>query len=147
MIEQGNRYFVRQTFIHPLTYEEIPAGKVFLISNYKDRARADTHFDAIATDRYRYLYDWNIEADKKKLLVAASQPPGYTIYSAVVAPGKKYRLNATVHTKVRHYVETTLRWARGGERIKCNIFLRHGELYAYLRWGLKEESIRLREMD
>ena len=75
LIEKGKNFFVRQTYNGIIKTGDM-TERQFIFSHYPNISLALDHFGAIENDRFRYVYDWNNEEHRKKLLIAASQPSG-----------------------------------------------------------------------
>ncbi len=75
-LKKGYKFFVRQTFHRAKDPFENKLSGTFLFCHYDNYFSAKEHFDALATDLYRYLYNWNNGEDREKLKLAASQPEG-----------------------------------------------------------------------
>jgi hypothetical protein len=146
IVNDGHNYFVRQTFIAPFEKGYPAPGKAFLITHYRDAKKAQAHYDAIPLDPHRHIYNWNIEYEKQKLLLASGQPTGYKIYSAVMVKGASRVLNAEAQPIIRRHVEHSLRWAKGGQPIKCNIYLEFGEIAVHVKWGIHEARLKLADI-
>ena len=73
----GKKYFVRQAVLCT------GSSKQFMFTHYHDIAFAQEHMGAIEHDPYRYLYQWDDEDHRRRLLMAATQPQGYVIWAAV----------------------------------------------------------------
>ena len=104
-VEEGHRYFVRQTFNRGKdAFDENNKG-CFLFCHYTDYTNAKEHFDALKNDVHRFLYDWEDEDHKKKLRMAASQPQGYKIYTNTFMPDWEKHITDRIKQKIRTYIQ------------------------------------------
>ncbi|NSL90404.1 hypothetical protein [Chitinophaga solisilvae] len=84
LLEDGFSLFVRQSFPEGFNSADVNTKEVFLITPYKDIASANAHFQTIRFDRRKYIYRSHHQEEVDKLYTAASQPPGYRIYVALI---------------------------------------------------------------
>ena len=83
-IKAGHKFFVRQTYKRGIDHFDDTQKGAYLISHYNDINKATMHFEALKFDGNRYLYDISKEEDLQRLKIAAQQPNGYKIYSALL---------------------------------------------------------------
>ena len=147
LTEHGKIFFVRQTFLRAKDpFDENTKGH-FLISHYNNLTTAMDHYGAISYDGNRFLYDWTKEEHRDKLIVAASQPKGYKIYSTVFKPDWEKHITGRMKDKMRMYVKK-LGWKPlPGEGLTTNYELQFGELYIRLRYGTREAKIKFEEIE
>lgn len=145
-IKAERTYFVRQEFPRGIRDEE--NIRVFLFSHYPDIAFAKEHYGAIAHDSSRKLYNWADEQDREKLLIAASQPTGYKIFSSLVVPDWKERAERLLTQQVRRFVSGKLEWhPRRSEKVTFDLFIQFGDLYARLYLRNEELRVKLEEIE
>src|SRR5689334_19256398 len=82
-VAKGRKYFVRQTFNRAKDHFDEGIKGYYFFSHYDNLAEAQEHYDAIAHDPNRFLYDWNDIEHRSKLEIAASALPQYKIYTGV----------------------------------------------------------------
>jgi hypothetical protein len=146
LIQAGHTHFVRQTYPRGRKDVHDPVGATFLISHYTDGYRAQTHYDALAHDPHRFLYHIANEEHLKKLNMAAVQPPGYTIYSPLMA--QPWKPNAEMAASIRSYISEKMNWTPGrNEMVKADLFTRFGELFINLKYGNHEIKVPLEEIE
>jgi hypothetical protein len=146
LIMAGKCYFVRQTYKRgiPVGYEGIKGA--FLLTHYEDLSRAQVHYDAIAADPNRFLYDSSKAEHFKKLENAATQPKGYLIYEALLQdvwkPGQK------VAAQINRFINTTLPWKPGrNDGVNAKIFLQFGVLFITLKYRDEEIKVPFSEIE
>jgi hypothetical protein len=147
MVEDGNRYFVRQTFSRArVPFDEGIKG-CYLFCHYKEYSHAKEHFDALNTDTERFLYDWEIEEHRKKLEIAASAPPGYRIYTNTFVPDWERHLTDKVKRSVRAYINKQ-GWKPGREEgVDISFYPHFGEVMIILRFKRQEVRINFEEIE
>lgn len=146
-VKTGKVYFVRQTFKRGIV-EGLSLIGAFQIFHYPDLPAAQAHYNAIANDGNRYLYDWNKEEDKTRLLKAASQPFGFRVYANVLEKDWERFISKPLKLKIRNYIENRLGWSPGGsETVAFSIFSQFGDLYAHLRLRGREAKVKLQEIE
>jgi hypothetical protein len=139
LLENGFTLFVRQSY---------PAGKddtgacreTFLITPYKDIGEANMHFQHIRFDRRKYIYQAHHPEEIEKLYKAASQPPGYKIYAALLQR-ERWEPPHHVAAAVKRYISLKTKWPPG--EVTADLFLHYGELYFTLKYGDEEIKVPL----
>jgi hypothetical protein len=89
LLENGFTLFVRQSYPAGSASTDTAIKETFLITPYKDIGEANQHYQQIRFDRRKYIYQAHHPEEIDKLLVAASQPPGYKVYVAPPVEIKK----------------------------------------------------------
>lgn len=123
------RYYVRSTYARGTD----PASKevVLLMSHYHELPEAERHYNAIAHDPHRKLYNAAVEADLAKLKIAASQPAGYKIYSKIIVPESEQKATRLYKEETKRYLYSKTNWdLKGRITIYPKMFIQLGELYA-----------------
>ena len=146
-LKEGQRYFVRQDFPRARSAFDEGIRGYFLLCHYADYFRAKEHFDTLVQDPFRFLYDWEEEEHRKKLLVAASSPKGYRIYTNTFLPDWERHLTTRIHQKIRAYVKS-LGWKpRSGEGVEPVFYPHFGEVYIRLKMGKREVRVKFEEIE
>ena len=146
-VAKGHSYFVRQTFYRdsPLFSEKIKGS--FLISHYDSRTTAMDHYGAISYDKGRHLYDWNNPRDRERLMVAASGPEGYRIFSTVFKTDWEKPVATRIKDKLRMYIKK-LGWnPHRDEGVTTNYELQFGELYLRIKYAGREAKVKFEEIE
>lgn len=146
-LKAGNRYFVRQSFPRARDHFDEGIRGYFLFCHYENYFLAKEHFDALPHDPYRYLYDWETETDRNKLLIAARKPEGFRIYTNTFMPDWERHLTSRLHQKIRGYVNR-LGWKpKKGEAIQPQFYPHFGEVYVRLAFGSREVRVKFEEIE
>lgn len=146
LIKAGNVYFVRQTYRRGLDIFDESNRGAFLLSHYTDAVKAQVHYDAIAHDGNRFIYDANNDEQLKKLEIAAGQPQGFRVYSPLLE--KEWKPSGLLSDKIRHYVSANLLWTPGrNDTVKADLFVRFGELFITLKHRMQEIQVPLSEIE
>jgi hypothetical protein len=142
--KQGNKYFVRQ-YYHRGIGGENGFKIAFLFSFYTDLSKAQIHYDAIATDKYRFLYNTEDSDHMKRLEIAALSGHKFGIYLPILA--NQWKPDAYASEKIKHYVINKLGWgSRGYTRVQADLIIQFGELFLVLRLSIHEVKIPLSEL-
>lgn len=146
LAEAGNRYFVRQHYPRGHNGSANLRGS-FVFSHYDQYFGAKEHLDVLAQDPYRKLYDWHHEADRRRLLLAASQPPGFRVYANLFAEQWQRQLTPLLKDRIRRYV-AGLGWnVPGSEAIEPRFFPHFGEVFVSLQYGSREVRVNFEEIE
>lgn len=145
MIRQGVVYFVRSTFTRGLDKN---AKGAFLISHYHDRAEAERHYNAIAPDQHRFLYNATIPVQLEKLKMAAAHPEGYNVCSKIMIPGIENRISAIFREHTKRYLHQHTNWElKGRVTITPFLYFQLGELYTRIVFNGDEIRIKFDELE
>ncbi|WP_126244442.1 hypothetical protein [Chitinophaga rhizosphaerae] len=138
LLAAGHRWFVRQQYprgMHP------SLKAAFLISAYRNIGEARAHFEAIADDPQRRVYDGNDAADRERLFAAAAQPDGYAIYVGLLAK-RKWSPDPATGAAIKQYVRAHTNWKPDRkENLHVSLFIQFGELFLTLK--TKQEEIKI----
>lgn len=146
MIQQGNLYFVRQAYARGYDHFETGVKGIYLFSHYRDREMADKHYK-ILKDQGAAFYDVNIQEDKEKLYIAADQPVGYRIYSALLK-AKKWEPTPQLGPKIKQYIRLDTKWKLDrSDTVRVDLFIQFGELFLKLRKGPDEIKVPLSDVE
>ena len=140
-------FFVRQSFLRGRQSFEKDIKGCFIISHYEHLNTALDHFGAIAYDPNRYLYNWNEPAHREKLLIAASQPPYYKIYSTVFKPDWDQHISSKIRDKLRMYIKKLGWQPTRMDDVITNYELQFGELYIRIKCGSREAKVKFEEIE
>jgi hypothetical protein len=129
------RFFVRQYYERGKTGTEIP----LLLTYYhkedeKDPLRANLHMKLLKDDKYRFLYDSEIEEHHKKLMTAAAQPQGFRVYINLLP--KKWKASNELRKKLTAYAKQHFQWWPREGPVNIGIQLQdlYGQLYLLVNW-------------
>ena len=146
-VREGKRYFVRQRFDRarsPFAGEE---KRCFLFCHYQVYTQAREHYDALMDDPDRFLYDWEVELHRQKLLLAASQPAGYEIYTNTFMPDWERHITSRLKQKIRGFIQTH-GWKPGREDgVLIDFYPHFGEVMVTLRFRDQKLSVKLEEIE
>lgn len=146
LTDAGNRYFVRQSFARGMHKHE-NIKWCFIMCHYENYYRAKEHYDVLVNDAYRYLYNWDDPADRKKLHIAASQPEGYRVFANLFQPGWEMQLTPRLKEKIRAYIRK-LGWKiTGKEGIEPQFYPHFGEVYVSLQHRGREVRVNFEEIE
>lgn len=140
-IKVGKKYFVRQSFNRA---KDDDVKGCFIIMHYSNQAEAAYHFGKMINDPHRRFYDWDNSEHQKRLLLAASGPSGYKIYSSVVEDKWHKHITNSLKSNTRKYIDGMLCWTPGnGDTVDVDISITHGELYATLAYERHKAKVKL----
>lgn len=146
-IQEGKKYFVRQTFNrarHP--FDEGIKG-YFLFCHYESYAQAKEHYDALVGDPNRFLYDWDNEEHREKLKIAARQPRGYRIYSNTFMPDWERHITDRMKKKVKAFIDKRGWKPKREETVQIDFYPHFGEVMITLRFREQKLSVKLEEIE
>jgi hypothetical protein len=147
MVRDGHRYFVRQTFNRGIDGFDTNVKGCFLFCHYKDLPKAKEHYDVLDGDPNRFLYDWENEAHRKKLRIAAAGPEGYKIYTNTLVPDWEKYMTDRVKQKIRAYI-MKLGWKPTREEAVTPVLYPHfGEICVSLRFRKQEVRVTFEEIE
>jgi hypothetical protein len=146
-IEDGHRYFVRQTFNRARNAFDENIRGYYLFCHYKEYAPAKEHFDALKNDPNRFLYDWEDEEHRKKLQIAAGQPPGYKIFTNTFIPDWENRITKAMKQKIRLYIQRKGWYPRREETVHIAFFPHFGEVMIILKFRGQEVHVPLDDIE
>jgi hypothetical protein len=127
MLAKEVPFFVRSTYIRG--FENGLKGS-FLISHYHERSDAEKHYNSIQHDKKRFLYDASNPEHIEKLKIAASELPGYKVFSVLIAHGKDEEATKLFRYHTEKYLRANTNWTLTG-RVKINpkLYFQLGEVY------------------
>ena len=132
LIQSGNTWFVRQTWKRGMDPQDTTQKGAFLFTHYNNAGRAHIHYDALAHDPNRFLYDSTLPDHYKKLETAAAQPLGFRVYSPLLE--KEWKPSGLLSDKLRRYITGKLQWTPGrNDTVKAELFTQFGELFITLK--------------
>jgi len=144
MIAQGNMYFVRQPYPRGIDHFANNLKGVYLFTHYTDREKAEKHVKLISEAE---LYDARQEEDIQRLYKAASQPPGYLVFSALLK-AKKWEPSVQLAPKIKHYLRAKTTWKpEKGQTIRVDLSIQFGELFLKLKNGADELKVPLSDIE
>lgn len=138
LLAAGHRWFVRHQYprgMHP------SVTAAYLFSAYRSIGEARAHFEAVAADPQRRVYDGEDAADRARLFAAAAQPEGYAIYVALLAK-RKWSPDPATGAAIKRYVRAHTHWKPDRkEDLSVTLFIQFGELFLNLK--TKQEEIKI----
>ncbi|MFL5742097.1 MAG: hypothetical protein ACJ75B_17875 [Flavisolibacter sp.] len=147
MVTEGHRFFVRQSFPRAKDHFDEGIKGYFLFCHYKDYSKAKEHFDVLKQDPARYLYDWEVVSDRERLMIAASRPAGYKLYTNTFMPDWERHLTNRLREKIRLYIQR-LGWKPDREESVNPVFYPwFGEVYVSLRFRKQEVKVKFEEIE
>lgn len=147
IIQEGHRYFVRQTFNRAKDPLDPDVKGCYLLCHYKEEAAAKEHFDALKNDPNRFLYDWEDEGHRKKLMIAAGMPPGYRIFTNTFMPDWERHLTRRIKQNIRNYIQRKGWNPRGEETVMIAFYPHFGEVMIILKFRGQEVRVNFEEIE
>lgn len=143
----GHGYFVRQTYKRGIDHTDTELKGAYLITQYREQAKAQIHYDALGHDPARCIYDVSVVEQLEKLKTAATQPKGYRIYSALLKD-KKWGPPPGMKEQIKGYISRKLNWQpKGSDTVNSDLFFQFGELFITLKWGSHEAKVPLTDIE
>lgn len=143
-VRRGGLWFVRNS----LDIGEELTGKGYLITHYNDQARAETHYNIIGHDTYRFLYNWADKQGQERLKFAATQPEGYKIFSSYFYPDYKKKISKVYKEKINRYMYTHTVWKpSGSDTVHVDLYLQFGIMYLHLKYEGEELKIKFADIE
>ena len=147
-VKAGKTHFVRQTYSRALALNDQHLKGCFLITHYADEGEAKQHYEAVQSDANRFLYDWSNERHRRRLHLAATQPPGYKIYASVVMPGWEKEAAQVLKEKVHAYITRKMKWHPSRlDAIDFDLYPHFGEVFVKMRFRKQEIKVSLAEVE
>lgn len=146
-VTNGKKFFIRQSFERARNGMDENIKGYFLFSHYDNLTTALDHYGAISYDGSRFLYHWDNEFHRERLLLAASGLPEYKIFAAVLKPGWDRPADKMLKNKVRKYIETIGWHPKRDEGVLTNYELQFGELYIRLKFEGREAKVKFEEIE
>jgi hypothetical protein len=97
----GHRYFVLQTFAPGKTGLQGEVHKAFLLTHYADVAQARAHYEMLARDKSRSLYDVSLSENLERLRRLAKGIRWYPAFSPKMEMDTE---PADMVTKIEEYI-------------------------------------------
>jgi hypothetical protein len=146
LMKAGHKYFVRQTYKRGVNQFDTEQKGAYLISHYNDLNKATIHYEALANDGNRFLYDISNTEHLEKLRLAAQQPAGYKIYTPLLQ--QEWKPTEQIAKKIRSYIDYKLHWRPGrSETVHTNLFTEFGELFITLKFRIYKEKVPLSDIE
>jgi hypothetical protein len=146
-VQQGKQYFVRQTFQRGKAPMDAVIKGAYLISHYDELNKAQVHYDALARDPGKFLYDWKNAGHQEKLKLAAASPAGYKVYSSIFEKGWEQHISDRIKKGIRLYV-ARLGWQPSrAESLSTDFYQTFGELYIKLKYKTREVKVKFEEIE
>ena len=134
------RHFVRSA------YKRGVAGTVthaFLISHYHNEAEAARHFNAIATDLHRDIFDTNDPQEAERLRKETGPGINTLSFSQLIHPENEKIATNQFREHTRRWLLNNTNWElKGGITIYPKLYFQLGELY--VRMAHKGEEIKMK---
>lgn len=142
--QHGFIVFVRQSYPRGKVHAEIK--EAFLLTHYNDLSAAEEHMQRIAADPRKCLYRVNILEEQEKLMIAAAQPAGYRVYSALLKD-KKWKAPPRLQSGIKSYLRANTAWKVKDGAIAADLYLHFGELMLKLVSPSGEINLLLSEVE
>ncbi len=141
LISAGHAYFVRQTYARG---NDPRMKEVLLLSPYLSKTAALAHYEAIASDPRRYLY---ILEEHERLYRAATQPPGYLVYVALLKE-RTWQPSYALGAKIKRYITSEAGWKpERKDEVQASLFIQFGELFINLKLNQEEINVPLSDIE
>jgi hypothetical protein len=146
-VEEGHRYFVRQTFNRAKgSFDEGIKG-YYLFCHYKEHAQAKEHYDALKNDLNRFLYDWENEEHRKKLEIAAKRPPGYKLFSNTFMPDWELHITDRIKKMIRLYIQREGWYPKKEEGVDISFYPYFGQVMITLKFRGQEAKVAFEDIE
>ena len=147
-INRGCLYFVRNTWPQGFDHFNENIKGNYILTHYNDLAKATAHYNSIANDSSRFLYDWNNAEQQEKLKTAAAGPAGYKIWSAYFLPDYKSKITNPLKDKINRYMYKHTNWKPGrGETVAIDFFLEVGSLFITMRYAGEQQKVKFTDIE
>ena len=141
LVLKGKRFFVRQT------YTRYKGTHAFLLSHYSQRVTAEDHFGAIAHDPNRFLYCWNEDSHRQRLMRAATDPSPYLVFAALFRADWEKSIPGHFADCLRQYIGKLGWQPRRDDGVQTHYEIQFGELFIRIRQGRKEVQVKLEDVE
>jgi hypothetical protein len=147
-VAKGKKYFVRQTFDRAFDQFDENIEGYYFFTHYDNLMRAREHFEAIAHDPNRFLYDWDNPEHQERLRKAASNLfKEYKVYAAVAKPNWERGLTNRLEQKVRAHV-SRLGWSpKVEDLVETKFEIKYGELMLILKYRNRKTKASFSEIE
>jgi hypothetical protein len=145
MIQQDNKYFVRQQLLGGTRYFVEHLEAVVIITHYADKGKALEHMQAIQKTAYAKLYDIDMETDWQNLQVAASQPEHYKIFTTLLNT-KTWRPPKEFSERIRKYLRYRNYFPTRTDEVAASPFFEFGVLFLKIKWSGNEIRIPFHDL-
>jgi len=146
-VKRGGLWFVRNT-LQQNGDNDGEMKKAFLITHYYDAAKAETHYNIVTEDPYRFLYSWEDMDSRRRLELASTQPEGFKIYSAYFYPDYKKKISKSYKEKINRYMYTHTAWKpAGSDTVHVDLYLQFGIMYLHLKYEGEELKIKFADIE
>ena len=147
-VQAGKKYFVRQTFPRGKNLLEPGIKECFLYSHYSDHGSTQTHFGTLNTDLHRFLFEWEKEEHKIRLIKAANGIEGYKIFANLLYDDTDQRVSKRLEQSIMVYLKYKLNWyPTRNDGLQTQFFSHLGELYIDMKFRTKEVRVPLVEIE
>lgn len=147
-VERGCHYFVRNYWSPATDHFEEGINGYFIITHYDDKAKAMAHFNSVTGDKYRHFYNWNVQEDKERLKIAATQPKGYRIFSAYFLDDYQKRITNRLKEKINNYMYRHTSWKpKKGETVSIDFYLQFGSLYITMSYAGSQIRVKFDDIE
>jgi hypothetical protein len=141
LYRSGHRYFVRQTLPKEYTLFDANVKACFLVTHYNDMKQVNIHLKNIEYDGNKYVYDLDVETDRRKLYEAALQPQGYKIYTPLKLNDADQMLS--YKSKLKSYIDTKLQWKpKKADDIRAALSYAFGIFYIEFTWNTMKAKVK-----
>jgi hypothetical protein len=146
LIKAGHTHFVRQTYKRGMDHFDEGIRNAFLITHYNNINQAQIHFEALAKDGNRFLFDLSEAEHYKRLELASNGLPGFRVFSPIL-PGP-WKPGEMVAIKLKKYIGQKLHWTpERGEQVKTDLFVQFGELFLTLKYRSHEVKLPFSDIE
>lgn len=147
-IKRGCIYFVRNNYNSAFDHFNEGIKAYFLFTHYSDHAKALAHYNSITNDPNRFLYSWTDSDHQKKLSIAASNPPGYKIFSSYFMPNYKDKISLILKEKINKYMYRNTDWKPGkNEKVNLDFYLQFGQLFTTMTYAGQQLKVKFTDIE
>lgn len=142
-ISKEVKHFVKSTYKRGASGE---IKQAFLISHYHDKAEAERHFNAIASDPGRDIFDTDKTEDLEKLRIETN--PERVSFSKLIHPENEKRATEKFRENTKRYLYNNTNWdLKGRVTIYPKLYFQLGELYVKISHQGDEIKMKFAELE
>ena len=145
-LKEGHRFFVRQSFNRARDPFDEGTRAWLLICHYRDEGPAREHYEALK-DPYRFLYDWENEAHRRRLEQAASGPPGYRIYTNTFMPDWERHITKRIQQKIGAWLKAKGWSPDRNDPVQTYFYPHFGEVMIGIKFRRQELRVKFEEIE
>lgn len=139
------KHFVKSTYKRGIS-GTIKQG--YLISHYHDKAEAERHFNAIAHDPNRDIFDTDRPEDLERLKKETEPSIEQIIFSKLIHPENEKKATEKFRDNTKRYLFNNTNWdLKGRVTIYPKLYFQLGELYVRISHQGETISMKFHELE